>query len=156
MKGFDPLVSFFNKVYPEPNTGCWLWAGASHPRYGHGCLNGKYYNGFNWTHRYSFFIHNGEFDRSLCVCHRCDNPCCVNPDHLFLGTSAENQHDKIRKGRQQKGEGHFLAKLTNKDVRDIRDLKASGLSLGEIAKAYDMGIVSIFDIVHRKNWKHVE
>jgi hypothetical protein len=155
-KAFDAKESFFKKVFPEPNTGCWLWSGAAHPRYGHGCLNGQFYEGLNWAHRYSYFVHNGDFDRSLCVCHKCDNPSCVNPEHLFLGTAHDNQHDKIRKGRQQRGEKHAFAKLSEQDVKDIRELKASGLSFGEIAKSYNMNITSIFHVVNKKNWKHIE
>lgn len=146
---------FMDKVYPEPNTGCWLWAGAHHPRYGHGSLNGSSYYGFNWAHRFSYFIHNGDFDRSLCVLHKCDIPTCVNPDHLFIGTALENQIDKVNKGRQQRGEKHAFAKINEQDVRNIREAHKSGESMVSIGKRYGLHNVSIFDIVHRINWKHV-
>lgn len=146
---------FMHKVYPEPNTGCWLWAGASHPKYGHGSLNGSSYYGFNWAHRFSYYIHVGDFDRSLCVLHKCDNPYCVNPDHLFLGTAKDNHEDKVKKGRQQRGEKHSNAKVNENDVRSIRIAHSHGESMVSIGKRYVLHTVSVFDIVHRVNWKHV-
>ena len=104
---------------PEPNTGCWLWERHSN-RLGYGRIR---HNGeARQAHRVSFELRNGPVPAGMFVCHRCDTPSCINPDHLFLGTPADNCHDMIRKGRQVtlRGENAAGAKLTNDQVRAIR------------------------------------
>lgn len=90
--------------------------------------------------------------KGLVVMHTCDNKSCVNPDHLKLGTSAENSLDMVNKGRQCKGEQSHFAKLTESDVIQIR--KAEG-SLRTIAKQFNISHVNVGDIRRRKIWKHV-
>lgn len=80
----------------KKEMGCWEWTGSlTPPGYGQVYFNGKNYR----AHRLAYFAFNGEFDKSLFVCHKCDNPKCVNPKHLFLGTCKDNTHDSINKGR---------------------------------------------------------
>lgn len=113
------MERFWRKVNKDGPGGCWIWtASVNGGGYGHFRL-GK---GFARAHRYSYELHNGPIPESLCVLHRCDVTRCVNPDHLFLGTLAENVADKMKKGRHVVpcGPDHPNAKLTQRDVDDIR------------------------------------
>ena len=92
----DIIARFHSKYIPEPNTGCWLWTGSLARKYGR-LRTGK--NGEGWAHRISFEIHKGEIPKGLFVLHKCDTPACVNPDHLWLGTIADNNKDKSLKKR---------------------------------------------------------
>src|SRR5689334_17638258 len=97
----DVLKRFWVKVEKRRNDECWPWLGAiTHDGYGR--------FGFSrnqvMAHRMSFRVNVGEIPRGLCVCHHCDNPICVNPDHLWLGTNWDNQLDMIAKGRNAKGD----------------------------------------------------
>ena len=101
---------------PEPNSGCWLWIGSTSHGYGQTNINGRPQR----THRVSYEYHIGPIPDDQCVLHKCDNPPCVNPSHLFLGSQQENLKDMKVKGRGIKGEMQGQAKLKAKDIPYIR------------------------------------
>lgn len=155
------LGLFEKRVYPEPNTGCWLWGGAINDK-GYGQI----YDGYSvkYAHRISYKIYKGEIPKGLLVCHHCDNPICVNPEHLFLGTHKDNNMDMIRKGRDSKeylknfksGPGELApsSKLTNEEVLEIREMWKEK-SVVKIAQILGISKHTIHSIVYRRSWKHI-
>ena len=145
------LRNFCLKVAKSSDGGCWEWVGAKWNRqYGTFRLQAKTYI----AHRVAYFLATGKQPGQLCVCHICDNPGCVNPSHLFLGTVADNMADRDHKGRQNhpSGEQHCRAKLTEKQVLRIR---ASDKTLQAIADKYGVTRQTISHIKTRKTWKHI-
>ena len=100
-------------------------------------------------------LHHGPIPVGLCVCHHCDNPACVNPEHLFLGTQADNMRDRDAKGRQQRGERHCKAKLDTRRVLAVRRDRAEGMAYAAIVEKYGVSSGCIQNIVNRKTWKHL-
>lgn len=111
--------------------------------------------------RFVYELTNGPIPEGMFICHKCDNPPCCNPDHLFLGTPKENTADMIAKGRNlhraARGEKSAKAKLTEKDVRRIREYYNSGqYKQAELAKMFHMSFNAIHAIVNRTHWKHID
>lgn len=141
---------------PEPNSGCWLWLRSIYPHSGYGCLRGPT-NRSMAAHRLSFQLAVGTIPTGMFVCHKCDNRLCVNPDHLFLGTHADNMADMRRKGRSSNGGGrqgelHHKAKLTDDDVRMIRRDPRGPAPLGRLLGVSGSAIT---DIRKGRAWRHV-
>ena len=156
---------FFDKVSPEPNSGCWLWCGTVIPD-GYGMVRvGSRTDGSRrgaLAHRFSWEMHRGPIPTGLHVCHHCDVPSCVNPDHLFLGTDQDNTDDKMRKGRHATQRGVSFAghrsgheKLNASDIPDIRRRLKGGELHRAIAADYGVVPSNISQIAAGKTWRHV-
>lgn len=131
---------------------CWLWTGSLSPK-GYGNFQARREGKITWkAHRYAYMLLRGKIPKGLHVLHRCDNPQCVNPDHLWLGTNADNHADKLRKGRQSKGRRVNTAKLTEAQVLEIFHSEVPGTRLCE---KYGVHNSVIYNIRNRKIWKHV-
>ena len=144
-----PLIERFHEGYEvDQDSGCWVWIKSRRPR-GPGAL--KRGAGVNAdAHRVAYELMIGPIPPGTFVCHRCDNPPCVNPDHLFLGTGADNVRDRDEKGRQAKGQGHGRAKLSEHDVLDVLASDASNKALGE---RFGVSRTAIYLIRAGLNWK---
>ena len=141
---------FYNKV--EFTSNCWIWRAYKNSD-GYGTIR---YKGKMWkAHRLSYFLHHGDIGDKL-VMHSCDNPSCVNPGHLSLGTNKDNMSDRGDRGRTNRpvGEKNPKAKLTEQKVKEIKML-FNKLKRKEIAKLYNVKIATIDDIKYNKRWKHV-
>lgn len=137
---------------PLTEVSCWLWIGPNFVS-GYGQICDPETKKNRKSNRVSFELYNGPIPEGQCVCHRCDNKWCVNPDHLFLGTSKENTDDKVRKGRQNRGLTHGMVKLSEESVRAIR---ASSESLTFLGHKHNVTAQNIFRIKHRKTWRHIQ
>lgn len=146
--------------FVQKSDGCWLWK-SSFTVKGYGKLGGGGRGGKQLlAHRVSYEIHHGEIPDGMVVMHKCDNPACVNPDHLQVGTQSENILDSLSKGRKvcvapvHQGEQHWSAKLTEDDVRAIRESK--GIPYTELAKQYGVYPSVIRRAAVGETWKHVK
>ena len=139
------------KSRPLPN-GCIVWTGAHH-HYGYGWIRIR--NKTELTHRVAYEVATGEtLPKGSVVYHVCDNPPCINPDHLRRGTHADNVADKVEKKRHRYGEAHHNARLTETDVRRIRSMLGS-MSQGAIANHFSVDRSVISRISTGRAWKHV-
>jgi hypothetical protein len=132
---------------------CWLWkrCRVGKGQYGVFRSHGK----DTKAHRYSYEITFGPIPEGLSVLHRCDNPPCVNPSHLFLGTTLDNMQDCASKGRRPKGEGTWNSKLTEKDVINMRILYKGGWSAKRLATLYGVVPSVAGDAARGKTWKYI-
>lgn len=160
---------FWDKV--QKTDGCWVWTGAKRNK-GYGAFTYRVGDRLiqGRAHRYSYELHKGAIPPGLWVLHKCDNPACVNPEHLFLGTSEDNIQDMVKKGRHvsggthcgsdgewKRGEIHHAAKLTEDNVREMRRLHIEGgWSFSQLGKRFGVNTSAAYKIVKRKLWKHVE
>lgn len=133
---------------------CWIWQGSINNKgYGIVTYRGKFY----LAHRLSFYLTH-EFMPKDCVLHKCDTPLCVNPHHFFVGTRADNNHDRVLKGREgnRKGSLNGRAKLNEKLVKDIRKrFETERITKTQLAEEYNVTDTLISWIISRKIWSHI-
>lgn len=146
-----------------PDGNCWVWTGQRSNGYG---KVWTFEDGRNqWAHRVSWRLAHGADPGQASVCHACDNRACVRPDHLFLGTHADNMRDMAKKGRSgavvhpeavERGEARYSAKLDADRVRTIRKRSAEGVGVRALAEEYGVNTGTISNVVRRKRWRHIE
>lgn len=151
------LDRFESKYIPEPNSGCWLWEAAV-VQNGYGTISVN--KGMRRAHRVSYELYVGNIPDNLMVLHKCDVRCCVNPDHLFLGTHQDNMDDREFKGRgalpppNVYGRRLSKDKLTDANVIDIRlKYKPRLYTLLQLSIEYDVSASTIRRIIHEPNWR---
>lgn len=142
------MERFLSKV--AKTESCWLWTGGKSGR-GYGAFRSP---DEKKAHRFSYSRYVGQIPQGLSVCHRCDNPACVNPDHLFVGTHTDNMKDKMSKGRGNHlvGTKHPRSKLTESQVLAIR---ADNRRQVEIAESYGIKQAQVSEIKRRIAWTHI-
>lgn len=149
---------FWSRVHPEPNSGCWIWSGATHrKRWGYGLIRG-YKSRPNWyAHRLSYRIHHGPIPDGADVMHSCDNRLCVNPDHLSVGSRAQNMRDAQTRNRTTKGTRNSNSKLYNARIVQIRKRYSANpnLTFRELGRMYGVSADTVWKIVRGKRWAHV-
>ena len=146
------LEKFNTKYIVDASTGCWNWTGKLNA-YGYPVARRHNHIG---GHRVSYYLHKSSPPAGVCVCHSCDNRSCVNPDHLFLGSNADNVRDRHNKGRTCSGENRPQARLTEQDVIDIRSRYIPRkVTLQQLANEYGVNNSHIWHIVNGTHWKGV-
>jgi hypothetical protein len=159
----EVIARFWPKVdIPADVSQCWLWTAAK-DKDGYGFIKIRVSDGpppsFQniRAHRFMWEFHHGPPPKYTVVMHSCDNPACVNPSHLSIGTDGDNMRDRDRKRRNSHGDRHPEAKLTSDDVREIRRLHATGnFTQVALAERFKVSCPAIWKIVHNYKWKHVE
>lgn len=144
---------FLAKVCRDASSGCWLWQGMVDPKgYGIVTLHGRQHR----AHRLAWMLFRGEIAPGIVVCHKCDVRACVNPEHLFLGTSADNSQDMVDKGRSSRGAKNHNTKLTEDQVSRIKAMLAEDrLYMSEIAREFNVTPSTIRSIKQGKSWRSV-
>lgn len=147
-----PEVRFWRNVVKSGDDSCWEWTGSKHRGYGVIGVNKRQVR----AHRFSYALHYGPIPDGLYVCHACDNPGCVNPAHLWLGTNEQNTADKTAKGRQARmyGAASPGAKLTADQVRAIRS--DTSHTRRELAAIYGLHYMTIGRIIRRESYPDVQ
>lgn len=139
---------FWAKV--DKSGDCWIWLAAALRGYGVFTAENRK---TVYAHRFSWERSRGPIPGGMFVCHSCDNPSCVNPDHLFIGTNADNAADMARKGRSSRGSNRPLSKLTEQQVSEIKSSPLKGVDL---ARQFNVSTTQISVIRNGREWKHVQ
>ncbi len=163
-------IEKFNAQITKTET-CWIWTGYKDAK-GYGRISfrdGKRVIHI-FAHRFSYSIIKGDIPKGMNICHKCDNPICVNPEHLFIGTTQDNVNDRVNKNRSAKGikngththpetrhigSTHKISKLKERDILVIKEMAKAGLSHRRISKLFDISRPRISQIIKGIAWKHV-
>ncbi len=140
------------KVALDVMTGCWIWTASFYPD---GYANFWFRGHGRRASRIAYELWKGSVPKDKEVLHNCDNPKCVNPSHLHIGTRAENQHEMVIRGRSNRGVDVNTNKLSEKEVLQIRKLSKCGESNGALAKKFSVTSTNIGFIVRGVTWKHL-
>lgn len=146
MKSLDEYLRSRSNI--DPITNCWNWDSPGRNGYGRGCWN----NINEYAHRLAWIGKYGDITPEQKVCHKCDNSSCINTDHLFISDQLGNIFDRDKKGRQARGIKIGSAKLTEQQVRDIRNDNRPAY---KIAPDYGVSSTNIHDIKVRRTWTHI-
>ena len=153
------LAERLNAKTKKRNNGCWEWQGYLASGTGYGVMSVG--NRPKGVHRVAYELNHGPIPKGMCVCHTCDNRKCIRPDHLFLGTKADNLEDMRAKGRQAKGKKvsnpgstNGNSRITEDDVRKIRQQYEDGVAQVELARRFGIDQTNVSCIVRRVTWKH--
>lgn len=155
----SPIERFWGYVTKSAPDDCWEWIGTSVP-FGYGIFYLTASRGNKariYAHRFSWEIHNAaEIPPGLFILHRCDNPRCVNPKHLYAGTVLKNAKDKVERGRQQRGSKCYNAKLTEQDVAEMIKLRRTeNTLLKDLSSRFGISMSIVSEILSGKVWTHV-
>lgn len=148
---------FLSYVSLPDDKGCMFWRGVvGNCGYGQFMLLDK--KKIIRAHRMSFKYFKGNLDDSMYVCHHCDKKLCVAPEHLFLGEAKDNTSDMIQKHRdiKAKGNAHYLSKLKESDIIEIRNFRESGMTYLEISKIFNVHMQTIAAVISGRSWSHVK
>jgi hypothetical protein len=146
---------FWDKVSKTEPDECWLWTGSLSSGYGYGRMANR--GVVFLAHRLSYEINIGPIPEEMIVCHHCDNPACVNPSHLFLGTYSDNSRDMTEKGRQSRGKHRHNARLAAQDVREIRRRYVPRkVTQQKLAEEFGVSRETIRSVIGRTNWSYID
>lgn len=158
MDRFWRKVNKDGPIMPHMDSQCWVWTAPTNSG-GYGKIRISSIS--TLAHRFSYELHYGSIPAGLFICHHCDNPACIKPDHLYAGTAIDNAHDVDKRGLRhaRMGESHPFSKLTEEDVLYIREQwtnrRTTGKNQNRLAKEKNVSRQAISLIIHRTNWKHI-
>lgn len=143
-------IMFYERI--EKTESCWIWKG-SKIKSGYGIISfgGKPIS----AHRLSWKIHHEEIGSDMIVRHLCNNPICVNPEHLAIGTHQDNSDDRVKAGNSGKGSQNCNSSLNEEDIKKIKNLLVLGISGAEIGRRFNVSRTTINNIKKQRTWRHV-